>query len=95
MKRIFGIFIAIIMVITFFEPLSHNLVTNDMSITAKASGVDNIVARAYYMYNSTWVCQRQVSGWGDTFQEGRTYHIPYGQPAKAGKYFNLCLVKKC
>ncbi|MBE6842361.1 MAG: hypothetical protein E7510_05975 [Ruminococcus sp.] len=51
-----------------------------------ASGVDNIVARANYMYNATWVCKKQVSGWGGTFYEGNTYHVPYGQPVTAGKY---------
>ena len=89
MKRLLGVFIAIIMVVTTFAPLSLEIITADISITANASGVDNIVARAYYMYNSTWVCRRQVSGWKYTFQDGQTYHIPYGQPATAGKFIGF------
>ena len=77
------------MVVTTFAPLSLEIITADISITANASGVDNIVARAYYMYNSTWVCQKQVSGWNCTFQKGNTYRIPYGQPATAGKYIGF------
>ncbi|MGN1307848.1 MAG: RICIN domain-containing protein, partial [Faecousia sp.] len=48
----------------------------------------NIVDRANYLYNATWVCQRTVKGWCDsyTFNVGNTYHIPYGQPVTAGAY---------
>ncbi|MGM9553649.1 MAG: hypothetical protein ACI3V2_05040, partial [Faecousia sp.] len=48
----------------------------------------NIVDRANYLYNATWVCQRNVNGWrdGNTFIAGNTYHIPYGQPVTAGAY---------
>lgn len=41
------------------------------------------------MYNSTWICQKEVSGWNCTFQKGNTYRIPYGQPATAGKYIGF------
>lgn len=46
----------------------------------------NIVARGDYMYNITWVAQQTVTGWGGTFYQGNTYHIPYGQPIYSGEY---------
>lgn len=46
----------------------------------------NIVDRANYMYDTTWVCKKTVAGWGGTFYEGNTYRIPYGQPVNTGKY---------
>ncbi len=59
------------------------------SLSVEASGVDNIVARADYMYNTTWTAQTTVTGWKTTFYEGNTYHIPYGQPAQVGKYIGF------
>jgi len=48
----------------------------------------NIVARADYMYNITWVCKKTVSGWKNnyTYYEGSTYRIPYAWPVTAGKW---------
>ena len=48
----------------------------------------NIVARADYMYNITWVCKKTVSGWKGnyTYYEGTTYRIPYAWPVTAGKW---------
>ena len=59
-----------------------------ISIPAKAANENqlNMVARADYMYDSTWVCQQTVEGWNGTFYAGNTYHIPYGQPIYSGKY---------
>ena len=57
-------------------------------IHAATTAQNNIVARADYLYNATWVCQKTVSGWRGsyTFYAGNTYHIPYGQPVYAGAY---------
>lgn len=48
----------------------------------------NIVARANYLYNSTWVCKKTVAGWRGQyyFYAGNTYRIPYGQPVHSGRY---------
>lgn len=48
----------------------------------------NMAARADYMYNATWVCQKTVTGWRNnyTFTAGQTYHIPYAWPVTAGKW---------
>lgn len=53
-----------------------------------ASGVDNIAARADYLYNIKWTAQKTVKGWKDkyTFYAGNSYRIPYGQPVSSGKY---------
>ena len=49
---------------------------------------NNIVARADYMYNITWVPKSTVYGWNYnyTFYAGNTYRIPYGQPINSGAY---------
>ena len=51
----------------------------------------DIVARADYMYNTTWVAQADVEGWVSDedyckFYKGQTYRIPYGQPVNSGRY---------
>ena len=55
---------------------------------AATTSQNNIVARADYMYDSTWVCKKTVNGWRNqyTFYAGNTYRMPYGQPVYAGKY---------
>ena len=51
----------------------------------------NIIARADYMYNSTWVCKKTMTSWkGQSyFYEGNTYRIPYAWPVTAGKWVGL------
>ncbi len=51
----------------------------------------NIVDRANYLYNTTWVCQKTVAGWRDQyyFTKGETYRIPYGQPIYSGYYIGF------
>jgi hypothetical protein len=60
------------------------------SIRAKAvtTNQQNIVDRANYFFDTTWVCQKTVYGWRDqfTYYEGETYHLPYGQPVNSGKF---------
>ena len=57
-------------------------------VHAATTSQNNIVDRANYLYNATWVCQRTVKGWCDryTFYAGETHRIPYGQPVTAGAY---------
>ena len=51
----------------------------------------NIIARADYMYNSTWVCQKTITSWKSQsyFYAGSTYRIPYAWPVTAGKWVGL------
>lgn len=60
-------------------------------VNAATESQNNIVARADYLYNITWVCTKTVAGWRGnyTFVAGETYRIPYGQPAHAGKYIGF------
>ena len=48
----------------------------------------NIVDRANYFYNTTWVCQKTIMAWRDetTFEKGQTYRLPYGQPVNSGAF---------
>ncbi len=57
-------------------------------LSASASGIDNITARADYLYSTTWKVKKTVKGWKNnyTFSEGEIRHIPYGQPVTSGKY---------
>ena len=86
MKRILSFALSIAIVFSVFSCLS----TISMADTKAATTSQlNMVARANYMYDSTWVCQRTVSGWGGTFYAGETYRIPYGQPINGGKYIGF------
>ena len=57
-------------------------------VEASANYKNNIVARANYLYNSTWVCKKTVAGWRGQyyFYAGNTYRMPYGQPVHSGRY---------
>ena len=84
-KRLFTLITAIIMMFSLCIILPVEV---SVPFEASASRVDNIAARADYLYNTTWTAQTTVKGWRDkyTFSKGSTYHIPYGQPATEGKY---------
>lgn len=53
---------------------------------AVSKNQQNMVARADWCYNITWVAQETIGSWGGTFNKGGTYRIPYGQPIMSGKY---------
>ena len=57
-------------------------------VQAATADQNNIVARADYLYNITWLCQKTVSGWcgNYTFYSGTAYRLPYGQPIYSGAY---------
>ncbi len=61
------------------------------AVQAATTNQKNIVARADYMYNSTWVCKKDVSGWRGnyTFYAGNTYRMPYAWPVSAGAYIGF------
>lgn len=87
-QRLSSIVLVLMLLFSVFDiPLiaSANVFENNSSAS---SGVNNITARADYLYNLTWTAQKNVNGWKNrnTFYQGETYHIPYGQPVKSGKY---------
>ncbi|MBQ2971499.1 MAG: GBS Bsp-like repeat-containing protein [Ruminococcus sp.] len=88
-QRVISILLCLVMILSCFTSLSAvsvNAATVSVSQTKATQNQLNIVARADYMYDTTWVCQTTVAGWGGTFYAGSTYHIPYGQPINTGKY---------
>lgn len=84
-KHLFTFITAIIIVFSVCTALPVKI---SVPLETSASGMDNIAARADYLYNTTWTAQATVKGWRNnyTFAQGNTYHIPYGQPVTKGKY---------
>ena len=80
-KRIVSILLCLLLVLSIVPAWSAQ-------VSAATESQLNIVDRANYLYDATWVCQRTVRGWCDryTFNAGETHHIPYGQPVTAGAY---------
>ena len=80
-KRIVSILLCLMLILSLIPVWSA-------SVSAATQSQLNIVDRANYLYDATWVCKRNVNGWCDsyTFVAGNTYHIPYGQPVTAGAY---------
>lgn len=84
-KRITSFVLSFLLVASVFSCLAT---TTTSKANAATQSQRNIVARANYMWNSTWTCKRNVSGWKYkyTFYAGRTYHLPYAWPVSAGAY---------
>ena len=82
MKRILSALLVLMLVITMIPSV---VVTSHAATTTNQQ---NIVNRANYLYNTTWVCKKTVTGWRGnyTFYAGNTYRLPYGQPVSAGAY---------
>ena len=61
------------------------------TVQAATTNQKNIAARADYMYNSTWVCKKTISGWRGnyTFYAGETYRLPYAWPVTTGAYIGF------
>jgi hypothetical protein len=76
-KRIVSGLLSIVMMFSMFACLSG---VSPVKVKAWTNSQYNIVDRAQYMWDSTWVCQQNVEGWGGTFTKGNTYRVPYGQP---------------
>jgi hypothetical protein len=85
LKRIFSLFLSMLMV---FQMFVGFVAAKEIKVYAATTSQNNIVARADYLYDITWVCQQNVSGWNYnyTFYAGNTYRIPYGQPINSGYY---------
>lgn len=63
-------------------------VISPVKVHAVTKNQQNIVDRANYFYETTWVCQKTIMGWRDefTFEEGQTYRLPYAQPVNSGQF---------
>ncbi len=85
LKKITSIALAFIMIASTFMCLTD---VSSVSASAATTNQQNIVDRANYLYNTTWVCQKTISGWRGNyyFYQGSTYRLPYGQPIYSGYY---------
>ena len=82
LKRTISLILCFITVFALLPVYSGN------HVHAATASQNNIVARADYLYNITWVPKSTVYGWkrNYTFYAGNTYRIPYGQPINSGAY---------
>lgn len=54
---------------------------SDLPLTADAANVENIVARADYLYGIKWTPKKNIYTFeGYTFTAGKSYRLPYGMP---------------
>lgn len=84
LKRATSILLAVVMLLSVFSCLSFVKTPVKAATTSQL----NIDARANYLYNITWTCQKTVAGWCGQyyFYQGSTYRLPYGQPINSGYY---------
>lgn len=82
-RKIASFLLSVTLIMSTFACLSGISVN---AATALSKNQQNIVDRANYLWNSTWVCKKTVAGWGGTFYAGNTYRLPYGQPVYSGQY---------
>ena len=84
LKRTLSLLLCIVMVLSVF---TIAMGINNSTKAATTSQL-NIDARANYLYNITWTCQKTVAGWNGNyyFYQGSTYRLPYGQPINSGYY---------
>lgn len=63
-------------------------VVQPVQVQAVTQNQQNIVDRADYFYDTTWVCQKTIMAWRDetTFEAGQTYRLPYAQPVNSGQF---------
>lgn len=75
-KRIVSVLLCISMLLSIIALAPVSWFTE---VTAATTSQNNIVTRADYLYNTTWVCQKTVLGWRGsyTFYAGNTYRLPY------------------
>ena len=75
-KRVVSYVLSVVAVFAILFGMGFGTTTTVEAVTASQN---NIVARANYMWNATWVCQKQISGWRGnyTFYKGNTYRLPF------------------
>ena len=63
-------------------------VVSPVKAHAVTKNQQNIVDRADYFYDTTWVCQKTIMAWRDEskFEAGQTYRLPYAQPVNSGQF---------
>ncbi len=77
-----------------YLPFIEVVIEMENKDTIAASGIDNIISRAYHQVNITWTPKKLVDGFRDsegiltgTYFPGRIYvGLPYGQLVNSGKY---------
>lgn len=79
-KKIISLMVLLAISLSFFAVFAGNA---PVARAAVSKNQQNIVNRADYLYNLTWVAQKTVSAHAYssyyTFYAGNTYHLPYGQ----------------
>lgn len=85
-KRAISFLMSMVMCLVMFNYIPQ-LASQVNIITADAAGINNITARADYLYNLTWTSQANMNGYINssgtvtkTYTKGQSYRIPYGQP---------------
>ena len=85
-KKIFSFLLSMVMCLSMVGVMPE-FTSQITVITAEAAGIDNITARADYLYNLTWTAQANMNGYINssgkvtkTYTKGQSYRIPYGQP---------------
>ena len=68
-NRLVSLLLALILVAGMIPAMST-------PVQAATANQLNMVARADYMYNTTWVCQQTVEGWRGTFYATDSPSIP-------------------
>lgn len=86
LKKVLSLILVFLMSLGLFVPMAVR--EKEVNVQAATTNQMNIVARADYMYNTTWTCKKTISGWNYryTFYAGNTYHLPYAWPVHAGAY---------
>lgn len=77
-----------------YLPFVEVIIETENTDTIAASGIENIVSRAYHQVNITWIPTKMVDGFRDskgiltgTYFPGRIYvGLPYGQMVNSGRY---------
>lgn len=80
-KRFFSAVLASIMLFALCGYFPNKKGISNLSLTADAANVENIVARADYLYSIKWTPQKSILTFdGKTFTAGKSYRLPYGMP---------------
>lgn len=87
-KRFFSAVLASIMLFALCGYFPNKKGISNLSLTADAANVENIVARADYLYSIKWTPAKTIYGYGKnyTFKAGETYRLPYGMPVNTGTF---------
>lgn len=80
-KKFFGAVMATVMILALCGFFPNIRDTYNFTLTADAANVENIVARADYLYGIKWTPKKSILTFeGKTFSAGKSYRLPYGMP---------------